>query len=77
MDAAREYTLQQVYCRIGRVGVCCVSMGNLQLRAAAILRDDARGGGQVHQRRRRAAISGQYTAIDLRSDEALLEQATV
>lgn len=65
MDAARKYTLQQVYCRVGCVGVCRVSMGNLQLRATAVLRDDARGSGQIHQGRQRAAMSGQYAAIDL------------
>jgi len=65
MDATREYTLQQIHCRVGRMGVRCVSLGDLQLRAAAILRNDARGGGQVHQGRQRTALSGQYAAIDL------------
>lgn len=65
MDAAREYTIQQIHCRIGRVGICRVSLGDLQLRATTLLRDDARGGGQVHQGGRRAALPGQYTTIDL------------
>lgn len=77
MDATGEYTLQQVHRRVGRVGVRRVSLGDLQLCAAALLRDDARGGGQVHQGGRRAALPGQYAAVDLRADEALLEQTAV
>lgn len=77
MDAAGEHTLQQVHRRVGRVGVRGVSLGDLQLRAAALLRDDARGGGQIHQGGRRAALPGQHASVDLRPDEALLEQAAV
>ena len=41
MDAAGEYTVQQIHRRVRRVGVRRVSLGDLQLRAAAILWDDS------------------------------------
>lgn len=77
MDAAGEYTLQQIHRRVRRVGVRRVSLGDLQLRTAAILWDDARGSGQIHQGGQRATLPGQHAPVDLRHDEALLEQAAV
>lgn len=77
MDAIGKYTVQQVYSRVRCMGICCVSVGNLQLRVATVLWDDARRSGQIHQRGQCIALSRQYAAVDLRFDEALLEQTTV
>jgi hypothetical protein len=58
------------------VGVWRDPVGDLLVCATTLLRDDARGGGQVPQGGQRAALPRQHTKARLRADEALLEPQT-
>jgi hypothetical protein len=58
------------------VGVRRDPVGDLFVCAAALLRDDARGGRQVPQGGQRAALPRQHAKARLRADEAVLEPQT-
>lgn len=47
MDAARKHIVQQIHPRIGYMGIWSVFVGDILVRPAAVLRDDARRSGEV------------------------------
>lgn len=55
------------------MGIWRDPVGDFLIRAAALLRDDARGGRQVPQGGQRTAQPRQHAKARLRADEAVLE----